>query len=165
MPLESSKNDRDIQSIHSAPKMRPTALEMAKNQGLDSVLQNKKNKNKKFREKAAEGHVVVYRDAPICKWRPFLTFRSAKKTDIFVTYIAKTNEAPAGSAAGLLRGCCCAPTGAGLLLRGCCYGYGRSETGAGGLLPVNGERGTWHGANVPESPIIPINNSLLITYI
>lgn len=34
--------------------MRPTALEMAKNQGLDSVYQNKKNKNKKFREKAAE---------------------------------------------------------------------------------------------------------------
>ena len=35
--------------------MRSTGLEMAKNQGLDSVHQNKKNKNKKFREKAAEG--------------------------------------------------------------------------------------------------------------
>lgn len=57
MPLESSKNYRDIQSIHSAPKMRPTALKMAKNQGLVSVCQNKKNKNKKFREKAAERRV------------------------------------------------------------------------------------------------------------
>ena len=48
MPLKPSKNDRDIQSIHSAPKMRPTALKMAKNQGLDSVLQNKKIKIKNF---------------------------------------------------------------------------------------------------------------------
>ena len=39
--------------------MRSTGLEMAKNQGLDSVYQNKKNKNKKFREKAAEGHVDI----------------------------------------------------------------------------------------------------------
>ena len=74
--------------------MRPTALKMAKNQGLDSVSQNKKNKNKKFREKAAEGRVGIYRDAPICKRRPFPAFRSAKNTDIFVTYIAKLNEAP-----------------------------------------------------------------------
>ena len=63
MPLKSSKNDRGIQSIYSAPKMRPTALEMGKNQGLDSASQNKKNKNKKFREKAAEGHVGVYGEA------------------------------------------------------------------------------------------------------
>ena len=43
--------------------MRSTGLEMAKNQGLDSVHQNKKikkNKNKKFRGKAAEGHVDIY---------------------------------------------------------------------------------------------------------
>ena len=39
--------------------MRSTGLEMAKNQGLDSVSQNKKNKNKKFRGKAAEGHVDI----------------------------------------------------------------------------------------------------------
>lgn len=39
--------------------MRSTGLEMAKNQGLDSVYQNKKIKNKKFREKAAEGHVDI----------------------------------------------------------------------------------------------------------
>lgn len=45
--------------------MRPTALKMAKNQGLDSVSKNKKiKKNKKFRDKAAEGHVGVYGDAP-----------------------------------------------------------------------------------------------------
>ena len=145
MPLKSPKNDRDIQSIHSAHKMRPTALKMAKNQGLDSVPQNKKNKNKKFREKAAEGRVGIYRDAPICKGHPFLAFRSAKKTDIFVTYIAKTNEAPneapRGCCGGLLRGCC-TPYGGGLLLRGCCCcGNGRSETGRAGCAPRTGGTG------------------------
>ena len=157
MRLKPSKNDRDIQSIHSAPKMRPTALKMAKNQGLDSVSQNKKNKNKKFREKAAEGHVGIYRDAPICKGRPFPAFRSATNTDIFVTYRAKPSTKPRGSATGLLlRGCSrllpAAP--------GCCCGYGRSETGGRAAAR---ERGT--GRTSPKSPIIPLNNSLLITYI
>ena len=94
MPLKPPKSNRDIQSIHSAPKMRPTALKMAKNQGLDSVSQNKKNKNKKFREKAAEGHVGVYRDAPICKGRPFPAFRSATNTDVFITYAARLADGP-----------------------------------------------------------------------
>lgn len=72
--------------------MLSTALEMAKNQGLDSVCQNKKNKNKKFREKAAEGHVGVYGDAPIPKRRPFPAFRSSTNTDLFVTYRGKADR-------------------------------------------------------------------------
>lgn len=66
--------------------MRPTALKMPKNQGLDSVYQNKKNKNKKFREKAAEGRVDGYRDAPIPKRCSIPAFRSSTNTDLFVTY-------------------------------------------------------------------------------
>lgn len=86
MPLKSSKNNRDIQSIHSAPKMLSTGLEMAKNQGLDSVYQNKKNKNKKFREKAAEGHVGVYGDAPMLKRCPFSASLSVTNMSVFVPY-------------------------------------------------------------------------------
>ena len=86
MPLKPSKSNRDIQSIYSAPKMRPTALKMAKNQGLDSVSQNKKNKNKKFREKAAEGHVGVYGDAPTNHSGPFPWCWSTTISDVFVTY-------------------------------------------------------------------------------
>ena len=88
MPLKSSKNNRYIQSIHSAPKMRSTGLEMAKNQGLDPVYQNKKNKNKnkKFREKAAEGHVGVYGDAPMPKRCPFPASLSVTNMSLFVAY-------------------------------------------------------------------------------
>ena len=92
MPLKSSKNNRDIQSIHSAPKMRSTGLEMAKNQGLDSVYQNKKNKNKKFREKAAEGHVGVYGDAPMLKRCPFSAFLSVTNMSVFMTYRGKADR-------------------------------------------------------------------------
>lgn len=89
MPLKSSKNDRDIQFIHSAPKMRPTALEMPKNQGLDSVCQNKKNKNKKFREKAAERCVGGWGDAPMRKGRkiaPVTGTRGVFNMSLFVAY-------------------------------------------------------------------------------
>ena len=60
MPLKSSKNDRDIQSIYYAPKMRPTALKMGKNQGLDSVSQNKKKKIKNF-ERRQRRDMFAYR--------------------------------------------------------------------------------------------------------
>lgn len=66
--------------------MRSTGLEMAKNQGLDSVHQNKKNKNKKFREKAAEGHVGVYGDAHMLKRCPFPASLSVTNMSVFVPY-------------------------------------------------------------------------------
>ena len=94
MPLKSSKNNQDIQSIHPAPKMRPTALEMAKNQGLDSVQQNKKNKNKKFSEKAAERCVGVWGDAPTSHGGPFPWRWSATSTDVFITYAARLADGP-----------------------------------------------------------------------
>lgn len=69
MPLKSPKNDRDIQSIHSAPKMRPTALRMAKNQGLDSVYQNKKIKIKNFARRQRRD-VLAYTGTPHQPRRP-----------------------------------------------------------------------------------------------
>ena len=64
MPLESSKNDRDIQFIYSVPKMRPTALKMAKNQGLDSACQNKKIKIKNFARRQRRD-VLAYTGMPL----------------------------------------------------------------------------------------------------
>ena len=80
--------------------MRPTALKMAKNQGLDSVLQNKKNKNKKFREKAAERCVDGYGDAPIRKGRkiaPNTGTRIVFNMSLFVPYVTTPNKAPTPS--------------------------------------------------------------------
>lgn len=142
--------------------MRPTALKMAKNQGLVSIPQNKKNKkNKKFREKAAEGCVGIPGRPSPAIWPRFLHSRRASYTSVFVPYVQKTNEAPAGAAAGaaagLLRGCCCTPYGGG----GCCCGAA-AATGtdeakrAGGLRPANGERQRVTG-NGCERPQIPYN--------
>ena len=69
---------------------------------------------------------------------------------LFVTYIAKPNEAPRG----VLRGCCCGAAAAGLLL--CPYRGGAAaaglllrvrakRSGAGGQRPSNGERQTDNG--------------------
>ena len=88
---------------------------------------------------------------------------------LFVTYIAKPNEAPAGAAAG---GCCGAAAmplwgagaaaAAGLLLL---WGASEAKRGGRGLLPVNGERVAvvrsvvrWSGGERSEIPITPLNN-------
>ena len=46
--------------------MRPTALKMAKNQGLDSVPQNKKIKIKNF-ERRQRRDMFAYRGMPLCE--------------------------------------------------------------------------------------------------
>ena len=83
------ENDRDVQFIHSAPKMLSTALKMPKNQGLDSIPQNKKNKNKKFREKAAERRVSGYGGGGYANGLeidPFTGMRVSINMSVFVTY-------------------------------------------------------------------------------
>ena len=133
MPLESSKIYRDIQSIHSAPKTLSTALEMAKNQGLDSACQNKKIKIKNFERRQRRDVLADRGDAPYTKRvenTPFTGMRDLSNMSLFVAYVPKLNEAPAGAAAGAaampLRG-------AGLLLRGCCCKRGEMKrSGAGG---------------------------------
>ena len=168
MPLKSSKSNRDIQSIHSAPKMRPTALKMAKNQGLDSVLQNKKNKNKKFREKAAERHVSIYRDAPMRKGKkitPNTGTRCVSNMSLFVTYGITPNKVPpprgATDSGDRLR----RPLRRRLRRR-----LRRPIPQRAKRLKADGlhapKRTTDNGGRTsPKSPIIPLNNSLLITYI
>lgn len=100
------------------------------------------------------------------KIAPFTGTRGGFNTSVFMPYVTKPPRSPrgtaaGGAAAGLLRGCCYVPTGAGgaaaagLLLRERAKRNGRAgcapRTGNG-----NGERVT--GANVPKSPIISINN-------
>ena len=145
--------------------MLSTALEMPKNQGLDSVSQNKKNKNKKFREKAAEGHVGIYGDAPMRKGQkiaPVTGTRCVFNMSLFVAYTRNPTKPPRGLLRGLLRGLRHPYGGGGCCCGGCCYGNGRSEAGGRGLQPVNGERarwsGRWSGGERSEIPIIPINN-------
>ena len=142
--------------------MRPTALKMAKNQGLDSVSQNKKNKknkNKKFREKAAERRIGGYGGCPYAKRVENSPLHGGVG---FIKYVpiydvrSETQRSPAGAAAGLLRGCCYAPMG-----RGCCCGaaaMGTGEAERGGRAAAH-ERVTGRGgpvggpvANVPKSP-------------
>ena len=145
MPLKSSKNDRDIQSIHSAPKMRSTGLEMAKNQGLDSVHQNKKIKIKNF-ERRQRRDMLAYTGMPLCpKGVRFSAFLSVTNMSLFVAYIAKPpTKPPRGCCGGCCGGCCYTTTGAGLLLWGlllrgcCCYGNKRREMGRAGCDPRTG---------------------------
>ena len=80
--------------IHYAPKTLSTALEMAKNQGLDSVCQNKKIKIKNF-ERRQRSDVLAYRgDTPTNHGGPFSAFWSATNTDLFVTYAARLADGP-----------------------------------------------------------------------
>ena len=74
--------------------MLSTALRMPKNQELVSVSQNKKNKNKKFRDKAAEGRVGGCGDAPTSHGGPFSWCWSATITDLFVTYADGLADGP-----------------------------------------------------------------------
>lgn len=127
--------------------MRSTGLEMAKNQGLDSVHQNKKNKNKKFREKAAEGHVGVYGDAPMPKRCPFFgVLVRYQYVPICGVYREAPNEAPAGLLRGLLRGLLLHHYGGGAAAMGAAAAgllllwEQAKRNGAGGLRPANGER-------------------------
>lgn len=77
---------------------------------------------------------MAYRGTPPTpKECPLSVFRPSTNTDLFVTYIAKPNEAPRGGCCGGCCGGCYTTTGAGLLLRGCCcYGGGMEWNGAGG---------------------------------
>lgn len=127
--------------------MRYTALKMAKNQGLVSVSQNKKIKNKKFRDKAAEGYVGISGGGRVRKRGrkivPFTGTRGGFNTSVFVPYVTKPPRSPrgrtaGGAAAGLLRGCCYVPTGAGAAAAGLLLRGRAQRSGAGGLRPANG---------------------------
>ena len=162
MPLKSSRSDRDIQFIHPAPKMRPTASKPAKNQGLASISPDKKIKikNKKFRDKAAERCVWVSGGGRVCKRaenRPRHGYAARLQ---YVRICDVSHEAPrsptGAAAAGRLR----------LLLRGLLRPYGggcgaaatgTKRSGAGGLRPANGERQRVTG-NGCKRPQIPANN-------
>ena len=129
--------------------MRSTGLEMAKNQGLDSVYQNKKIKIKNF-ERRQRRDMLTYRggggSAKGYKIKRFAKgYIFLKYVPICGVYREAPNEAPAGLLRGLLRGLLLHHYGGGaaatrgLLLRGCCcYGNKRSETGRAGCDPRTG---------------------------
>lgn len=166
MPLKSSRSDRDIQFIHSAPKMRPTALKQAKNQGLASIPQNKKIKKIKNCGIWQRSDVFGYRGGRVRKRgrkiAPFTGTRGGFNTSVFMPYVTKPPRSPRGTAAG--------GAAAGLLLRpygggGCCCGAAATGTGeakrGGRAAPRERVTATGNGGRVrtsPKSPIISINN-------
>ena len=131
--------------------MRSTGLEMAKNQGLDSVHQNKKIKIKNF-ERRQRRDMLTYRGgAGLQKGIKIKRFargyRFLKYVPICGVYREAPNEAPAGLLRGLLRGlllhhygggaaAAMGAAAAGLLL----LWEQAKRNGAGGLRPANGER-------------------------